>query len=513
MYIPKYNPLNFLKPPPKFRIPKMSIICTNKKIVDFYSENPHLDFDTVNLTFISLIEQLNNDLFKTAEASLSLEYLKDIFSKVDKIDNKQDTLNQHLVSILGIVQSVQSFLNTQKELYVNELKSIFELNTTITNAKITETLDKYINTISNQIKIILIENIPKSSNELYEKLMLNTTSQFKELHQTLSKISETNSLSDKLIYELQTTIDTAYTKVVNEIDLNINKYITTSHTSIISEFVKQKEVYENMSDFLKKQKYNISLNIGKQGEDKLETILNEMFPSSKIENSSRQEKSADFLLKRTDKDYVILFETKEYAKNVDTAEIEKFIRDIDATKGHGIFLSQTSGICGKQAFEINIHNRSIVVYIHNVNYDKRIIMSAVNAIDILVDYIKPDTDDNSTVSLDALEAINNEYTNFIKKRNMLLETLKRNHKDVISKLEDFDMKELQLILKNKFSTTEKIGFVCERCNSVFVNRRALGSHYKGCKSNSTTTSNVKKSSDKELTENTIVSIDMSYESK
>jgi hypothetical protein len=488
----------------------MSIISTNKKIVEFYSKNPHLDFDKVNLAFISIIEQLSSDLFKTAEASMSLEYLKDIITKVEKIDMKNDMIFQQGSNILAIVQSLQTSLNTHKEMYVTELKSIFEYNNTINHSKMQDTLDKYISMITNQVKIILSENIPKTNEELYTKLTLYTTKHFNELEKSLYKLTQTDTLENSIIKEIQDTIDNSYGKVISEIDANVYKYVNNSHTSIVTEFVKQKEIYENMSEFLKKQKYNISLNIGKEGENKLENVLNELFPSSMIRNTSRQDKSADFILERSDKEYTILFENKEYTKNVDVAEVNKFIRDIENVNTHGIFLSQTSGISGKQAFEINLHNNCILIFIHNVNYDKRIILSAVNTIDMLVKYIKTDVeiddDDKHTITVDTLEAINNEYTNFIKKRNAIIDTLKRNYKDVMSKVEDIDMRELHMILKSKFSSTEQVGFVCQHCGSSFMNKRALGSHYKGCKLNSS----FKKSIDTEH-ENKIVSvIDMSH---
>jgi hypothetical protein len=485
----------------------MSIICTNKKIIDFFSENPHLDFDKTVLGFISIIEQLNKDLFKTTETSMSLEFLKEISSKVDKIDTKNDMIYQQGLTILSIIQPLQLFLNSQKDIYVNELKSLFELNNGINNAKLQDILDKYISSISNQVKVILSENIPKTNEELYTKLTLETTTQFSDLHKSLFKLSENNTLSDKLIEQLNKIINNSYTKLISEIDTNIYKYINNSNTSIITEFVKQKEIYENMSEFLKKQKYNISLNIGKEGENKLEVVLNEIFPSSIIRNTSRQDKSADFLLERSEKEYTILFENKEYSKNVDVTEVNKFIRDIENVNTHGIFLSQTSGIIGKQPFEINIHNHLILVYIHNVNYDKRIIMSAVNVIDMLVKYIKVEAeeDDKHTITVDTLDAINSEYSTFIKKRNIILDTLKKHHKDIMSKVEDIDMRELQLILKNKFSTTEHLGFVCQHCGSSFVNKRALGSHYKGCKLNTS----LKKGTDSDYPENKVINIDMS----
>ena len=73
----------------------------NQKIVAFYGTNKHLDFEKVNLLFIDLIESLNKDLMHSAETSLSNELLKDIFSKVDKIENTQNNMNQNISTIFS----------------------------------------------------------------------------------------------------------------------------------------------------------------------------------------------------------------------------------------------------------------------------------------------------------------------------------------------------------------------------------------------------------------------------
>ena len=103
--------------------------------------------------------------------------------------------------------------------------------------------------------------------------------------------------------------------------------------------------------------------------------------SSEIINSSNKTGQGDLILKRPNK-VPILFETKNYAINV-----KKFIRDIDNTNYNGIMLSQTSGIIGKDNFQIDIHNNNILVYIHKADYDISKIKLAVNIIDFLFDKI------------------------------------------------------------------------------------------------------------------------------
>ena len=64
------------------------------------------------------------------------------------------------------------------------------------------------------------------------------------------------------------------------------------------------------------------------------------------------------------------------------AEVQKFVRDVEIQKCHGLFLSQNVGICSKDNYEINILEGNLVtVYIHNVNYDQEKISVGVDIID------------------------------------------------------------------------------------------------------------------------------------
>ena len=79
---------------------------------------------------------------------------------------------------------------------------------------------------------------------------------------------------------------------------------------------------------------------GQFGENQLETVLNQLYPTGEILNTTGTPASCDFRVNRQDLP-TILFETKNYDRNVTIDEVKKFIRDIDQQKCHGIFLSPT----------------------------------------------------------------------------------------------------------------------------------------------------------------------------
>ena len=135
---------------------------------------------------------------------------------------------------------------------------------------------------------------------------------------------------------------------------------------------------------------------GQAAENQLFIVLNSMFPTGEIINTTGQKSSGDFLLKRDNKPDII-FENKDYLNNVYIGEIRKFIIDIETQNKHGIFLSQKSGIASRANYQIEFHKGNILVFLHNVEYSKEKIQIAVDIIDNLSvkleELIQDDDDD------------------------------------------------------------------------------------------------------------------------
>ena len=155
--------------------------------------------------------------------------------------------------------------------------------------------------------------------------------------------------------------------------------ISISAASILAKVYRDK-IMNELSEFL--GKYKNSSYKGQFGENQLESVLNQMFPSAEILNTTGIKASCDFRVNRLDLP-TILFETKNYDRNVTLDEVKKFIRDIEEQKCHGIFLSQHSGITSKQNFQIDIKGSNVLVYVHNVDYCPQTIKIATDIIDSL----------------------------------------------------------------------------------------------------------------------------------
>ena len=59
----------------------------NTKVVEFYTKNPHLDFDAINCTFIDLIENIQKDSTGNLNTTISrniLSTIKDLSTELSK---------------------------------------------------------------------------------------------------------------------------------------------------------------------------------------------------------------------------------------------------------------------------------------------------------------------------------------------------------------------------------------------------------------------------------------------
>jgi hypothetical protein len=456
----------------------------NDKLLAFYKTNKHLDFEKMNLIFIDLIEKLNKDLMHTAENSLSNELLKTIFSKVDKIETTQNNMNQNISTILNSVSSIHTIFSEQKNTYIqeirNSLESIIDNKQLSYNEKIQHILEKNQTATVEKTKILLSDIFSSSNEDLFNKIIINISKHFENLNSVTSQLLKDTS-QENIFAKISQIVETKHSSLCNMIDKNIHTFITSNNSSILSEIQNQYQTFSDMNDFLNKQRYCNSSTIGKIGENRLEIILNESFPAENIINTSGVGKCGDFILERkSHQNKKIIFENKEYTTNVPEVEVKKFIRDIEHTKCHGIFLSQNTGIANKKHFEINFHNNFILIYLHKVNYNSDLIASAVQIIDMITQKIDLVNIDTEKISKDTLEDIQKDFMIFLKQKTRLIDMSKKYHKEILHMIEEIGLPSIAKFLSVNFSNTELLNYTCEYCNRCFKNKRALAAHYKGC---------------------------------
>ena len=64
---------------------KPELIISNKKIIDFYSKNPQLDFEIMNLIFVDFLEKIMTDINGTINNVITnyiLDNVKDMSKEI-----------------------------------------------------------------------------------------------------------------------------------------------------------------------------------------------------------------------------------------------------------------------------------------------------------------------------------------------------------------------------------------------------------------------------------------------
>jgi hypothetical protein len=221
---------------------------------------------------------------------------------------------------------------------------------------------------------------------------------------------------------------------------------------------------------------------GKLSENILFNVLHSIAPTAQIENVGNVKETGDIIMKRRDKP-VILFENKNYDKNVVQDEVRKFLRDIEYQNCSGIMLAQHYGIANKNNFEIEIHNNNILVYLHKVEYDADKIKAAIG----IIDYFKEALGDVETgngelinINKETLDEINKEYQNFINNKLIHIKTIKDFQQKLIAQVDDIKIPALDHYLSKLYASSASKENICDFCGYVAKNVRALTAHHRGC---------------------------------
>jgi hypothetical protein len=445
-----------------------TITIQNKKIYDFYTSNPTINIEAMNLLLIKFIEELGTDMSKMLYNTIQGEILnnvKEIKQELNQISTnlslKIQEHNKQFIENIKLIMSVNSNENTEKIalLLSKTIDSFMErLSFTLpniqeeTNKKIQDNLDRFQKLINDDIRNFLYNNHSD-----------------KNLKDFISTLEHKMQLSQQPIFSIINSNQELVKTNINSLKEDYSKIQTVND-----------RLYTELSDFLSRYKSSSQYK-GQVSEFVMEELINRLYPTGEILNTSSQTACCDLLLKRENKPKILL-ENKNYKRNVDLDEIKKFLRDIAENKSCGIMLSQHSGIVGKPDYFIEVHDGNVIVYLHNVEYSGEKIKTAVDIIDNLYDKLSVITSKESqqgiTIKKECLDKINEEYQFFIAHKETVCNTVRDMSKRLLSQLEDLKMPELSDYLKDKYASVQNQEFVCDVCNSAFSNKRALASHKK-----------------------------------
>ena len=462
-----------------------SITITDEKIVSYYAENTHLDIVLMNQIFIDILKNLSSNLSDTINTTIHSKILSVVSNIERNVSSFKSDFNEKLHE-------------TKKE-YIEDVKTILTNNVLTNNEKINAIIEKNADNILTKTTLIINDVIPKSQEKNYALIESCIKSTCSAIEQDTKRILETKDKQENQSKDIITNIETNFSKMISNIQQPIFSFIQSSeertttgiqqikeNVSIQNKF--QEKLTGEMNEFLSKYKNNSSTK-GAVSETELYYMLQHVMPFDEILNVSSETASCDFRVNRKNTDKpTILFENKDYNRNVTTEEIKKFERDLQRQRMHGIFLSQKTPITFKENFQIDIIDGLIHVYIPNAKYDVEKLKIAIDIIDNLSSKLEliqnKNTDELFSFSQEDINDLADEYRAFGIQKISIQETIKIMNKQLLDKLEELQLPKIKKILIKLGNIEKDNDFKCVHCNIWSgKNKASLSAHLKACKSN------------------------------
>lgn len=470
------------------------IIIKNPDVISFYQQHPNINIETINLFFIDIIKKLSTNLSSTMNdnnISKLLSIVTDMNNTISKIDTNFSL----------------KLLELKKD-YMEELKQAMKNNAINEKGNMQSVLERNHDNLVAKTQLLLNEFMPRSQ-EGYYKLDKTLKEHFNIMNTNTKRILEQTNKDDS--NEIVKNIDDQFNKMVSLIHQPICNFIQSSEDRTLNTIQQVKDnihsnqqsqdtLSQEMNSFLNKYKNNSNIK-GNISETELYYVLQKLMPSDEIIRCGSEVATCDFKVNRYDPNKpTILFENKNYTGTVDTEEVKKFERDVQLQKKHGIFLSQNSPITFKSEFHIDIINGLILVYVPNAEYDPNKIKVAIDIVDKLSIHVMELVSKNGKVSKEEHQIINNldltaiikEFSEFGAKKMDAIETLKSMSKQMLDKLEEMQMPNLNKYLMGTGQyKSDKL--VCQFCG-VFngKNKSSLAAHMRNCSENPNSNTNKRK---------------------
>jgi hypothetical protein len=488
---------------------EFEIVLNNKRIWEFYNNNKNIDIETANIMLIDFMDKMFNEMSSDATANINaqlLSYMKDSKHQVDILKHNMNAISENLSKINSDMTNniVLQFTNLKKD-YIEDVRQVIHNGTLNTSEKLTSLMDKNNAHLVDKTALILNEILPKNQEQLSSQIQMNIKNLYSLINEDTNRLVK-NINNEKSFADFISNFETKYNSMMQTIQQPLYSFFTASENRITqnidvlketanNSFSSQSKLQEELSEFL--GKYNVSSNKGKYGEQNLCNILNGIYPSAEIRDTTGIKSSGDFIMERPDRPK-ILIENKDYKQNINKDEIGKFITDVDNQNTHGIFLSQYSGIAFKQNYQIDIHKGKVLVYVQNCEYSIDKIRIAVDIIDNLSTKIEDLSEDEetNTISKELVDNINEEYQKYIAQKENMIVLLRDFQKKMISQIEDIKFPELDKYLSQKYAYVKNACLVCDLCNNYNAsNKQSLSAHKRGC---------IKKYKTEPVVENTMV---------
>jgi hypothetical protein len=455
----------------------MSLLLKNPRIYDFYKNNPQYDFEKMNHLLVDLLEKFQEKINPAFDQSFATRLLEQM-GEIQKQLMKQQT-DQQLEYYKQLGEIRKQHLDEMQTLVANHH-----------NEKVQPFLTQYTEQLYEKISLCQREN------PLWETSIANLKQDIQNVIQNLSAhhggTSSMGSSSD-MMNQYVRTIEDKFSQNFTSFQTFTNQMIMSTENRLRDDLRMQQHKIEDMSQRSKDQehmhnqvnellrKMDNSSSKGKISETMLSHVLNQMYPMGDIQSVGTTKETGDFMMKRDNKP-TILFENKNYDRNVGQEEVQKFLRDVDTQQCAGILLAQHYGIANKSNYEIHLYQGKVCVYLHQVNYSPEKIKIAVDIIDHLSHFIDASGFKSEAITVDKefLDQINKEYQSFAQQKMTQLKTIKEYSAKLTSQLDEMKMPQLEQWLCKYYSHSFSKDNQCIYCGFEAKSSGGLTSHLRSC---------------------------------
>tara|TARA_Y100000992_G_scaffold95012_1_gene61160 strand:- start:1596 stop:2723 length:1128 start_codon:yes stop_codon:yes gene_type:complete len=296
-------------------------------------------------------------------------------------------------------------------------------------SELNEFFEKQILKLNHQIKCNL-SDFKREKESLSEKIQDDYESRYKNqissLRETINELTHQLSCSSDKYNNLYQTLDDKFQNRLKEQNDRSDSLILSLREEIKQEKLKyEQQLIISQNSTLK----------GQQGEEQICTQLNLLFPSAEILDTHSETGRGDFIVKK--EGIVFMVENKNYSKNVQKSEIDKFYRDLERDSNNDIhcavLVSLHTGICGREDFEFEVRNNKPILFLHKLSHNFTNLDLAFKFFKLIINQKNIDLNSKEIASL---------FKN-------MANNIKRNFKKLKKQLDKFHSDQTETLLQNE----------------------------------------------------------------
>lgn len=412
-----------------------TLSINNKQAWEFFTRNPSISFESCVLLTVQLMDSVIQSVQQSTDrsgATLCTKIQTQILESIQQLHTE--------------IKPPVMYIQQMKSEYLAEMTKVSQLIQHQQEDTVRQLLKEATDKIVDKVHIYIGESIPQNIADQLSHFRLSLQEESNRMvHGQITAeslalfIDRFESKTTQILQTAQQPLYSCMSASESRLLTDIKAIQSVQHTN--------QAIYENMADFLNRNKYKNSSAKGRYGEARMEEMMTVLYPSAEIINTTSIPNAGDFLIQgRSPELPDILVETKEYTRNVAKEEVEKFIRDVVCQRKHGVMISHTSGIAGKRPFEIELHQSFIVVYVSLAQYEQERLKIATDMIDSMAKclsvYLTPvDPESTAMIPKATMNSIYDEYKKYIDQKLELSATIR----SVMGETQRVILEQIQLI--------------------------------------------------------------------